>query len=249
MSRGLSTINEAQVDSSHVHLVTLVKLDFDTPLYVHSGVGPIVYGGTTAVSAGNTYAAWRGAVEPPGAGASGNTYAAARGAVESAYVSAGDTYLGVGGYGGITAPRESEALGPAAVTLTLSGVDADYIAEALDSGRVYDRITIYQGYRKDDGTLWDDPWTIWEGWFEYAAIQADEQSQISITCQHDLSQLTEKDGGRYSDEDQQSEYPGDLGLEYASDMVDVKLNWGGGPVVGVGGGNTDLPLRPATEPN
>ena len=43
MSRGLSTINETQVDSSHVHDVPLVKLEFDTPVYVHSGIGTITY--------------------------------------------------------------------------------------------------------------------------------------------------------------------------------------------------------------
>lgn len=235
MSRGLSTINEAQVDSNHVHDVTLVKLEFDTPVYVHSGIGTITYGGTAAVSGGNEYAAWKGAVEPAGAGGSGNQYAASKGAVEPAYVSGGDQYLGVGGYGGISATRESEALGPAAITLTLSGVDADYITEALDSGNLYDVVTIYQGLRQDDGTLYDDPWVLWKGWFEYAGVSVGEESAVAITCQHDLSQLTEKDGGRYSDEDLQNAYTGDVGLEYTADMIDVNLVWGGGPVGGGGG--------------
>lgn len=43
MSRGLSATNEAQVDLNHVHEVTLIRFDFDTPVYVHSGLGTITY--------------------------------------------------------------------------------------------------------------------------------------------------------------------------------------------------------------
>ena len=240
MSRGLSATNEAQVDSSHVHEVTLVHLDFTTPVYVHSGVGQIVYGGTIPASAGNTYSASRGAVEPAVTSPSGNQYAASRGAVEKADAqwASGNTYLGVGDLGDISAARESEALGPASITLTLSGVDSDYISEALNSGNLYDTVTIYQGLRQDDGELYDDPWILWKGHYEFASVSVGEQSAVAITCQHDLSQLNEKHGGRYTDEDQQSVYSGDVGLEFVADMIDVKLLWGGGAIVGIS--NRDL---------
>ena len=197
MSRNLSTINTAQVDSSHVHLVTMVKMEFDTPLYTHSDVGTINWGG--------------------------------------------NDYLGVGGYGGISSTKETEILGPSSITLTLSGVDSDYIAEALDSGNLFDKITIYQAYRQDDGTIYDDPWTVWKGWFDSSAIAMDAESSVSITCQHDLSMLNEKVGSRYSDEDQQNRYSGDVGLEFTSDAQGLKLLWAGGPVPTGGRGGTLIP--------
>jgi len=242
MSRGISAINEAQVNTSHVHDVTLVKLDFDTPVYVHSGVGTIVYGGAADASGGNEYKADKGAVQ-----------SLDKGAVQPAYVSPGDEYLGVGAYGGISAARESEALGPTPISLTLSGVDSDYISEALDSGNLYDVVTIYQGLRQDDGTLYDDPWILWKGWYEFASISVAEESGVSITCQHDLSQLSEKNGGRYTNEDQDSRYSGDVGLAFVVDMVGLKLLWGGGPVPvqygtvidgGTDGGEDQPPVRP-----
>jgi hypothetical protein len=190
VSRGLSTTNTTQVDAAHLHEVVLVKLEFDTPVYVHSGIGNISYDG--------------------------------------------NTYLGVGDLGGISALRESEALGPAAVTLTLDGTDSDYITEALDSGNLYDKVTIYEGYRQDDGTLYDDPWIAWKGWFEYASVSLGEQAIVEVTCQHDLSVLNEKDGGRYSDEDQQDAYTGDVGFEFVAATVGVKLVWGGRRVGGTG---------------
>lgn len=188
MSRGLSATNQAQVDAAHLHEVILVRLDFDTPVFVHSGYGEITYDS--------------------------------------------NVYIGVGHLGSIDQARESEALGPSPITLNLSGIPTTYIAEALDSGNLYDTVTIYQGYRQDDGTLYDTPWLLWRGWYEYGAVRVGEDGAVSITCQHDLSQLDEKDGGRYSDEDQQSAYTGDVGLEFASDSGSVTLLWGGGPVVG-----------------
>lgn len=186
MSRGLSTTNTAQVDAAHLHEVTLVKLEFDTPVYVHSGIGTITYDS--------------------------------------------NDYLGVGGYGGASALRESEVLGPSAIQLTLSGVEDAYITECLDSGNMYDPVTIYQGYRQDDGTLYDDPWTAWKGWYEFASGSFGEESIVSITCQHDLSILGEKLGDRYSDEDQQDKFTGDVGLEYVASTINQELIWGGGPV-------------------
>lgn len=192
MSRGLSTTNTAQVDGVHVYEVVLVKLEFDTPVYVHSGIGSISYGG--------------------------------------------NTYLGVGRFGGISGTRESEALGPSAITLTLDGITSAQITEALDSGNLYDPVTIYVGYRQDAGTLVDDPWILWKGWYEFASVVLDSESSVNIVCQHDLAILDEKGGDRYSDEDQQDKYTGDIGFAFAHDMGSVNLIWGGGFVGGGGGG-------------
>ena len=194
MSRGLSTTNTAQVNASHLEEVILVKLEFDTPVYVHSGIGTITYDS--------------------------------------------NDYIGVGHYGGIEGTRESEALGPTAITLTLDGITSQHINEALDSGNLYDVVTIYCGYRQDDGTLHDNPWIVWKGWYEYAAIRIDAESTVQITCQHDLSRLGEKKGRRYTHEDQQEAYSGDNAFRFVARMANLKLRWGGESVgiVGSGGG-------------
>lgn len=186
MSRGLSANNLAAVNASHLHEVILVKLDFDTPVYAHSGIGTISFGG--------------------------------------------DAYLGVGDFGGVTDSKESELLSPLSLTLQLSGVDAAYIAEALDSGNYGDVVTLYMGYRQDDGTLVADPWVIWRGTYEFADIAIGEANVVSITLQHDLAVLKEANGSKFSDEDQQGKYAGDLGFEFIADAVSARLLWGGGAV-------------------
>lgn len=53
MTRGLSTTNQNQSTAQHAHVVWLVRLDFDTPVYVHSGVGTIPFDGNDYLGQGN----------------------------------------------------------------------------------------------------------------------------------------------------------------------------------------------------
>jgi len=197
MSRSISATNLTEINAAHLHVVTLVHLAFDEPVFLHSGIGTIPYDS--------------------------------------------NDYIGVGQLGTISEARESEVLGPRPITLQLSGVDPNMIAEAQEAGRFKDDITIYEGYRNDDGTLVDDPWIVWKGWFEYAAISVGGEGVVSITAQHDLAILNEKDGGRFTDEDQQQRFSGDLGFEFITDMATVKLNWGGRTVGGGGAGGAGGP--------
>ena len=197
--RDISAANLAEINAAHLHLVVMVKLEFDTPLYVHSGIGTITYDS--------------------------------------------NDYLGVGQFGSISNMTESEVLRPTSLTLTLSGVDSNLITEALDSGDYGDIVTIYNGYRQDDGTLVADPLLIWKGKFEFASISQGEQSIVSITVQHDLAVLNEKDGGRITDEDQQVRFPGDVAFEFIHDMENIgrRLIWAGGAVSSATDRNPDRP--------
>ena len=183
MSRDISVANLTEINAAHLHQIVMVKLEFDTPLYVHSGIGTIVYDS--------------------------------------------NSYLGVGQFGNISNMTETEILRPTSLTLTLSGVDSNLITEALDSGDYGDTVTIYLGYRQDDGTLVADPLLLWRGFFEFASISQGDQSVVSITVQHDLAVLNETDGSRFTDEDQKVRFSGDVGFEFIADMANLKLIWGG----------------------
>lgn len=188
MSRGLSASNLAEVQSAHLHLVVLVKLEFDTPLFVHSGIGNIVFDG--------------------------------------------DTYLGVGDLGAVDSVEESESLGPSQIRLTLSGIDANLISEALDAGNYGDVISVYEGYRQDDGTLVADPWLVGRGQYEHSTIVLGKQNAVSIVVHHDLARLAEKSGDRYTDADQQDKFAGDTGFSFVASMINLKLLWGESVVSG-----------------
>jgi hypothetical protein len=199
MSRTLSSANLTEIAADHLHVVILVKFLFDTPAYVHSGIGSITYDG--------------------------------------------NTYTGVGDLGSIDSVGESEDLRPMNVRLSMSGVSSQYITEALDSGNYGDVITIYKGYRQDDGTLVDDPWILWSGTYEHAQILEDDTATVTITAVHDLAILDEADGSRFTDEDQKQRYASDNGFEYVHLQAEMKLMWGGRPTqpsgLGTGAGSSN----------
>lgn len=148
----------------------------------------------------------------------------------------GDTYLGVGDFGTVESVSESEKIEPSVIRLQLSGIDANLISEALDAGNYGDIVTVYEGYRKDDGELVDDPWLLGRGEYEFAAIVLGDVNAISISVQHDLVRLAEKAGDRFTNEDQQDKFAGDTGLSFLADMVNLRLLWGNKVVGGAGGG-------------
>ena len=196
MRRGLHADNLSHVQGSHVHEVILAKLEFGTPVYVHSGIGTITYDS--------------------------------------------NDYVGVGDFGTFSAPRESETLGPVSVTLTLSGFDATFLTEALDASSYGDKVTLFAGYRSDDGTLVADPWPFWKGRVDYMAAGRGATNSISLIAQHDLSVLGEIDGAKFSDEDQRQRYSSDQGFEFVAEQATMKLTWGRATVNTGDGDPTDL---------
>ncbi len=224
MSRNLTTAAQIESEAPFHTLILLAKFEFGD-----------------ADAGGNEYQAWRGAVEPAESGASGNELQLYRGAVEpsadsgSVYVHSGigsitfdgNNYTGVGNLGNIGEARESEQLGPLSIEVTLNALVSDYLEAALDAGKYGDPVTIYAAYRQADGTLVSDPWVVWSGWYEFAQIKAGNENIISMTLQHDLSVLEEKDGSRFTDEDHQGKYAGDLAFEFVHEAATQKLVWGG----------------------
>ena len=154
----------------------------------------------------------------------------------------GDEYIGIGTLGTIADAKESEALGPAALTFTLSGVDMNLVAEALDAARYGDAITVYEGYVDDAGALVSDPWIIWAGKVDATGAVIGTDPSVSVIGQHDISSLDEIDGSRWTNEDQQAKFSGDKFFEHIAAVPNLKLLWGGGPTT-TGSGTTDRHRR------
>ena len=141
----------------------------------------------------------------------------------------GNDYIGVGLLGSVTAPSETDELGPQPVTFGMSQIDANLMQYAMSAANYGDEATLYRGYRQDDGTLVSDPYIVWAGTVESTGAKVGPGGQIGITCNHDLAALDQINGGRYTDEDQQDKYSGDKFFSHIADIPTLKLLWGGGP--------------------
>ena len=181
MSRSIGAANISHVSGQNVHEVILVKLEFSTPVYAHSGIGNISYDG--------------------------------------------NTYLGVGDFGSANEVRESAQLGPSPIELRLSGIDSALLAESMSAANYGDLVTIYSGYRLDDGTLVGDPWIVTRGKIEFPSSSRGEDNTIILRVQHDLAVLDEIPGAKFSDEDQVTRYPADRGFEFVEEQGSLRLPW------------------------
>lgn len=187
MSR-LGTANQAQAQASHRREIAMAKIEFSTPVYVHSGMGNVTYDG--------------------------------------------NTYLGVGSYGSSDV-SESENLGPAPIRLQLSAVDTALVTEALDSGNFGDAVTLYVGYLDDAGALIADPWIAAKGTLDHMVFTRGDDNVITLVAQNELASLDTIAGDKFSTEDQEEKFTGDVGLEFATDQNFSTLRWGGrNPTVG-----------------
>lgn len=145
----------------------------------------------------------------------------------------GNTYIGAGNLAGISPIGETDDLRSEGVTLTLSGIPSSLLAVALGEVRQGLPATIYLALVKDDGEFAADPYASFSGRIDVPSIEEGaEISMIQLTVESHLVALQRPRIRRYTDADQQNEYAGDLGFEFAASNT-AQLP-----------GSTRLPVRP-----
>lgn len=141
-------------------------------------------------------------------------------------VANGNTYSGLGDYGGIDTVSEDLANIANPLTLTLSGVDAAYVADVMTEnvqGRV---VTLYVGlFDVNAGSWYANPEIMWEGRMDYPQIDiAQGQATIRVNCEHRL--MREPLVSRYTDQDQQIAHPGDSFFNLMWQIPLATASWG-----------------------
>lgn len=136
------------------------------------------------------------------------------------------TWTGVGSLMGISAVQETSEIQANGITVTMSGIPSDLISLALQESEQGKSGKVYLGFLDESGVI-ADPTMIFEGKLDIPAIQEDgETSTISVTYESRLINLQRSRESRFTNEEQQREYPEDLGCEFVPAMKEVTLTWG-----------------------
>lgn len=138
----------------------------------------------------------------------------------------GNTYDGIGHFGGIDIAEESISVVAKPVTLTISGVDSSLVATAITEQYQGRTATIYLGLLDLDAQqLLDTPETLWEGRMDVMTVQLGQESgSIKLNCEHRLRR--EPRIARYTDADQQLAYSGDVFFNLIGKIQSFKGTWG-----------------------
>lgn len=196
--RELGDVTVTHIEGVHTHPVLMGKFVFDTPIYVHTGLGNIPF--------------------------------------------EGNTYLGVGDLAGFSGLTESETIVPSPVQVSLSGLNTEFFNEALNAANYNDKVTLLTAFRDDGGNLIDDPEIFYKGTIEKGGVEKGEtENSVSFTLQHALAILRQKIGSKFTDEDQQRKFPGDLGFQFVEKQRTLRLTWGAkGTSIGSGSSPSEV---------
>jgi hypothetical protein len=198
-TRGLSAANTAQVDSATLTPVTFVEIAFDSP------TGSIYLHDNIGEISGSDATDWGGTAR---------------------------TWSGLGDFGGISPMTEGSGLSPYKIDLTLSGIDATLAAEVLSESKnaVLRNVYIQVGFIGLDRVLVDPPLSLWKGKIDAMQVAIGPESVIRLTCESFMIGFEKSNGLLFSDADLQNTSiisDGDKLLQFAAQMVDANVVWGG----------------------
>jgi hypothetical protein len=143
-------------------------------------------------------------------------------------------FYGLGELGSIEAVEENIEVIARSVNLTVSGLDASLLTEALSEDYQNRTVTIYLGMvSPDTGTFLASPEVIWEGRMNQQTVNLSRgEASIQISCEHRLRR--EPRIARYTDADQKQVFPGDRFFDLTPNIEGFVSKWGARDV-GYGG--------------
>lgn len=142
----------------------------------------------------------------------------------------GHTWLGVGSLLGISGSEDGATVAARGMSLSLSGIDASFLADAMQEFRQGLPVVVYLGLFDSSGALIADPLTSWAGRMDQPTVEvAAETAVITINCENRLLDMNVAVDRRYTQDDQQIDSPGDMGLQFVTGIQEINLYWGKTP--------------------
>ncbi len=141
------------------------------------------------------------------------------------------TWQGVGDLGSVSVIDEGTNVEAKGITLTLSGFNSDLLADVWGEFNLGSPVIVRLGLF-NDGVLIDNPIVSWAGRMDLPAITiSGETATIELNCESRLIEMNVPVDRRYTAEDQQREWPGDLGFQFVSQIQEKALFFGSSPTV------------------
>jgi hypothetical protein len=141
----------------------------------------------------------------------------------------GVTWTGAGQLLGIEPVEETAAIQANGTRITLTGIPSSLVALALAEpyqGRI---VRVYLALLDDNFAVIADPDALFTGRADVMSIEdGAETCAITMSVESRLIDLQRARARRYEHEDQQIDYPGDLGFAFVTQIQDKPFRWGPG---------------------
>lgn len=155
------------------------------------------------------------------------------------------TWVGLGKFGGISPLPETTEVRADGVQLSLSGIPSDLVTHALEEIRQGKACLVYFGCLDESGNVIADPFKAFAGRTDTANIdEGGDTSTIVINVENSLIDLSKPHERRYTHDDQQIDFPGDLGFQFVPSLQEKNVVWGKGAPIARGTGNSGGGVNP-----
>jgi hypothetical protein len=138
----------------------------------------------------------------------------------------GYSWLGVGKLGSIDPIKEGVDLQARGLAFRIKGIDPANIALALSTQYQGRSCKVWTAELTGGHAVIADPTLIFWGRLDTMDIELGATAPITVSAESRLADWDRPRVRRYNHEDQQIDYPGDLGFEFVPQMVEKELRWG-----------------------
>jgi len=135
-------------------------------------------------------------------------------------------WTGAGSLLGIDGFEEGTTVMARGITLTLSGLDPALLADAVNDFQLGLPVAVYLGFYVN-GALNANALTSWAGRMDQPTITVSgTEAHIAINCENRLLDVNVPSDRRYTLQDQQMTWPGDLGFQFVQAIQEINIAWG-----------------------
>jgi len=139
----------------------------------------------------------------------------------------GHDWMGAGLLGEIGAPSQNINMDAAGLFVRLSGVPVDRLTEARAEKYRNREAYVYYANLDESWEIVGTPLLVFSGTMDEVGIEAGgSTASIAVQLKSDLAEWARAKNLKYTNEQQQRDYPGDKGLEFVAIQKDNPLNWG-----------------------
>jgi hypothetical protein len=138
-----------------------------------------------------------------------------------------NTFTGLGDLISVSPIGESDQVEAIGASLSLTGIKSSLISAALSALYTNRNASIYLGLFDTNKSVVSDVYTLFKGKMDIMKIdEGSETASITLNIENRLIVFDRPKERRFTHEDQQNRFTGDLGFEFVPDLQDKEIIWG-----------------------
>ena len=138
-----------------------------------------------------------------------------------------NTFTGLGDLISVSPIGESDQVEAIGASLSLTGIKSSLISAALSALYTNRNASIYLGLFDSNKSVVSDVYTLFKGKMDIMQIdEGSETASITLNIENRLIVFDRPKERRFTHEDQQNRFAGDLGFEFVPDLQDKEIIWG-----------------------